>query len=90
MGRTVSEEERQLRVTKITLGQLLVIDPEAYVNLCLRYPHGASSYEEIQALKLPEGHIAAADSTGNIFLAIKDPPALLRFDKKKLEWVPFS
>ena len=75
------------KVFKLTLGQLLMLDPTAYVNLCLMFPHNAKSLEEIPALTLPESYIVVMVPPRQIFLLSRQPPSAMLFDRKKAEWV---
>lgn len=81
------KEDAGFRAVKITLGQLLLIDPHAYVNLCLMFPHDARTVDEIPALILPENYMLLMSEQRALYLISKTPSTIKRFDKKSLEWV---
>jgi hypothetical protein len=75
------------RIFKLNLTQLLMLDPTAYVNLCLMFPHGAKSLDEIPTLTLPDNYLLALVLPRDIVLLTKSPPTATHWDKKKAEWV---
>jgi hypothetical protein len=83
----MSKEDAGIRAAKITLGQLLLIDIHAYVNLALMFPHDARTTEEIPALILPDNYMLVLTERRELYLISKTPSAIKRFDKKSLEWV---
>jgi len=79
-------QAKGIRAAKISPGDLLLHDPNAYVNLCLMFPHDARTIDEIPALTLPDGYMLALLETKDIVLISKTPPVIWLFDKKALTW----
>lgn len=76
-----------MKIFKLTLPQLLLLDLAAYVNLCLMFPHGAKTLEEVPALTLPENYTLVLFPPRDILLLSKSPPSMMCFDKKAAKWV---
>lgn len=77
----------------ITPGQLLLLDPTAYVNLLLMFPwpEGVKSIDDLPAFELDgRKHQLLLIGPREVVLLSKSPPGILHFDKKKCEWIPLQ
>jgi len=77
-------------IVKITPGQLLLIDPNAYINLIHLFPipEGVKTWEDLPAFELPLDYQLAMVAPKDVILICKKPPHIMRFDRSKMEWVP--
>ena len=75
--------KKAANIVPITAAQLLMIDPNAYINLCLMFP-----YDDDNPLLelLPTFQLAIMGRDTAVLLS-KTPPATLCFDKQKCVWV---
>lgn len=75
----------------MTVGQLLLVDPLAFVNLCELFPPppGTKSIDDIPALELdPKQHQLLLLPNNDVVLLQKNPPQVLLFEPKTCKWVP--
>ena len=72
----------------INEGQLLLIDPEAYVNLLELFPSDAKSIDEIEAFRLDKNHKLLAVGPREAVLVRRSPPAIFAYSKSARKWEP--
>lgn len=76
-----------VRAARISLGDLLLHNPNAYAALCLMFPPDARTIGEIQALTLSSNYMTVLTEHNDIFLISKTPPEIKRYDKKTHVWL---
>jgi hypothetical protein len=76
------------KLVMITPDQFLLVDPNAYANLCLLFP--CDDPANPPALTLPPNFRLVLTGPREAVLLSKSPPAIFRFDPKTLEWVPMQ
>jgi len=75
----------------ISEGQLLLIDPEAYVNLLEMFPEWderARTLEDIEAFKLDKNHKLLAVGPREAVLVRRSPPGIFAYNKSARKWEP--
>lgn len=79
----------------ISVGQLLVINPNAYVNLTLQFPDASydeknppKKLEDIQAYELPSNFKLLLVGPREAVVVSRNPPGIFAFDEKELKWKP--
>jgi len=76
-----------IRALKITLGRLLLVDPTAYINLCMMFPCEARNIDEISELVLPPDYFVIMMEQRQLLLISTLTPNFLRFDRKLSAWI---
>jgi hypothetical protein len=81
----------------IDVGQLLLIDPNAYVNLILQFPDASvdpnnppKKIEDIQAYVLPANFKLLLVAPHEAVLVSRNPPGIFAYDKKDFAWKPVN
>lgn len=81
----------------IDVGQLLLIDPNAYINLITQFPDAGADpnnppkkIEDIQAYVLPANFKLLLVSAHEAVLVSRNPPGIFAFDKKDNSWKPVN
>ena len=76
----------------IDVGQLLLIDPNAYINLVLMFPlpEGVKKEEDIPAFVLPANYKLLQVGPHEAVLVSRNPPGIFAYDKKAYAWKPVN
>jgi len=77
----------------ISVGQLLLIDPNAYINLITQFPDAShdpnnppKKIEDIPAYVLPANFKLLQVGPRDVVLVSKNPPGIFAYDKKDYTW----
>lgn len=71
-------------------GDLLIIDPQAYVDLLEMFPSPPCREEDVQAFVLPREYklFLFGRTKDDIILLRRDPPAGFKHNRETLKWEP--
>jgi len=75
----------------ITPAQLLLVDPNAYINLVLMFPlpEGTKSLDDVPAFELDRKKFQLLlVAPHEAVLLSKDPPGIFAYDKEAYAWKP--
>ena len=70
----------------ISEGQLLLLNPEAYVNLIEMFPFEAKSIDEIDAFRLPKDYKLLQVGPREAVLVCRNPPSIFEYNKQARTW----
>jgi hypothetical protein len=75
---------------ELTVGQLLLLNPNAWINLVGMFPlpHDTKKIEDIPAFELPPGYKLLLVARDEVVLLQRQPPALFAYNKQAYEWQP--
>ena len=76
-----------VRALKIDLGRLLLLEPTAYLNLCMMFPCEARNIDEISELVLPPNYFVIMMEQRQLLLISTLTPNILRYDRKLSTWI---
>jgi hypothetical protein len=76
----------------VTPAQLLMLNPNAYINLILMFPlpEGVKKEEDIPAFELPANFRLFAVTAHDVVLVSKNPPSIFAYDEKAYAWKPMK
>jgi hypothetical protein len=74
----------------VTPAQLLLLDPNAYVNLIGLFPlpDNVKTLDDVPAFELPVGFKLLQVGPREVVLVRRTPPGLFAYDRKAFEWKP--
>jgi hypothetical protein len=82
----MSEKATEFKPRQISAAQLLFVDPNAYVNLCLMFTFGPDPANPQPLTLDPEKHQLHLITPHHAVLLSKSPPAVMAFDQDELAW----